>query len=182
MPQAFGSLFALVLDRRGKLADDDLADSRVGLVDVGMHTTNFLLVDRLRYVEVGSDSITSGMGELLQKVAKDLKREHSLDWSLQLGKVDRAVRERTVEVYGEAVSIAGLVHPYLEALADTLVSKARTLWGPAADLRAVVLTGGGSVELAPYFRQLYVHTRTVSGDPQFANCTGYLRAGLRRFG
>jgi plasmid segregation protein ParM len=182
MPQAFGSLYALVLDRRGKLIDGDLADGRVGIVDIGMHTANFILADRLRYVEVGSDSITSGMGELLQKVAKDLKREHDLDWSLQLGRVDRAVRERTVESYGAVVNIAGLIQPHLEALADTVVSKARTLWGPAADLRAIVLTGGGSHELAPYVRKVYTHTRTVGGDPQFANCTGYLRIGLRRFG
>jgi len=182
MPQAFGSLFALVLDRRGKLIDGDLANGRVGLVDVGTHTTNFILVDRLRYVEVGSDSITTGMAELLQKLAKDLKREYDLDWSLQLGKIDLAVRARAVEVYGAPVNIAGLVHPHLEALADTIVSKARTLWGPAADLRAIILTGGGSHELAPYVRQAYVHTRTVGGDPQFANCVGYLRAGLRRFG
>lgn len=182
LPQAFGSLFALVLDRRGKLIDGDLAAGRVGLVDVGTHTTNFILVDRLRYVEVGSDSITTGMAELLQKVAKDLKREHGLDWSLHLGKVDLAVRARAVEVYGAPVNIAGLVHPHMEALADTIISKARTLWGPAADLRAIVLTGGGSHELAPYVRKAYVHTRTVGGDPQFANCVGYLRAGLRRFG
>jgi len=30
-------------------------------------------------------------------------------------------------------------------------------------------------------RQAYPHTRTVGRDPQFANVTGYLRAGLRRF-
>jgi len=182
VPQAIGSLFALVLDRRGRLVDGDLAGGRVGIVDVGTLTTNYILVDRLRYVEVGSDSITTGTSEMLQKVAKDLKREHSLDWALHLGKVDRAVRDRTVEVYGDRVNIAGLVERHLEALADTIVSKARSLWGAGVDLKAVVLTGGGSLELAPYVRRAYPHTRTVGSDPQFANVTGYLRAGLRRFG
>lgn len=182
IPQAMGSLFALILDRRGKLIDSDLAAGRVGIVDVGTLTTNYVLVDRLRYVEVGSDSITSGMGELLQKVAKDLKREYGLDWSLQLRKVDQAVRERAVEVYGDRVNITGLVIPHLDALADTILSKARTLWGSGVELKAVVLTGGGSHELAPYFRKAFPHVRTVPGDPQFANVVGYLRAGLRRFG
>jgi len=182
VPQAIGSLFALVLDRRGRLVDGDLAAGRVGIVDVGTLTTNYVLVDRLRYVEVGSDSITSGMAETLQKVAKDLKREYSLDWGLQLGKVDQAVRARAVEVYGDRVNVAGLVEPHLEALADTITSKARTLWGAGVDLKAVVVTGGGSLELTPYIRKAYPHTRTVGGDPQFANVTGYLRAGLRKFG
>lgn len=181
IPQAMGSLFALVLDRRGKLVDGDLAGGRVGIIDAGTLTTNYILVDRLRYVETGSSSITTGMAEMLQRIAKDLKREHDLDWVLQLSKVDRAVRDRAVEVRGVRTNIAGIVNPYLEALADTIVSQARTLWGAAADLKAVVLTGGGSLELAPYIRQAYPHTRTVGDDPQFANVTGYLRAGLRRF-
>jgi len=182
VPQAMGSLYALVLDKRGQLVDGDLAGGRVGIVDIGTLTTNFVLVDRLRYVETGSDSITTGMAEMLQKVAKDLKREHDLDWGLQLSRVDRAVRERAVEVYGGRVNIAGLVDAHLDALADTIVSRARTLWGTAADLKAIVLTGGGSLELASHVRKAYTHTRTVGGDPQFANVTGFLRAGLRRFG
>jgi len=182
VPQAIGSLFALVLDRRGQLADGDLASGRVGIVDVGTLTTNYILVDRLRYVETGSDSITTGMAEMLGKVAKDLKREYGLDWSLQLSKVDQAVRDRSVEIKGVPVNIAHLVNPHLDALADTIVSRARTLWGAGVDLRAVVLTGGGSLELAPYVRTAYTHARTVGGDPQMANVIGYLRAGLRRFG
>jgi len=182
LPQAMGSLFALVLDKRGKLVDGDLAAGRVGIVDIGTHTTNFILVDRLRYVETGSDSITTGMGEALGKIAKDLKREHGLDWGLQLGKVDRAVRAREVEIYGDPVNIAGLVTPHLSAMADTVVSKARTLWGGGVELKAVVLTGGGARELAPHVRRAYHHLRQVGGDPQLANVTGYLRAGLRRFG
>ena len=181
VPQAIGSLFALVLDRRGKLTNADLADGRVGIIDVGTLTTNFVLVDRLRYVEHGSDSITAGMSEALGKVAKDLKREYGFDWSLQLGKVDRAVRDRSVEAYGERVDIADVVNPHLEALVDTVISKARSLWGTGVDLKAVVVTGGGSLELGRYVRQAYSHVRTVDGDPQFANVTGYLRAGLRRF-
>jgi plasmid segregation protein ParM len=160
MPQAMGSLFALVLDRRGQLADGDLAGARVGIVDVGTLTTNYILVDRLRYV----------------------KREYGFDWTLQLGKVDQAVRVRTVEPYGDPVNISHLVEPHLEALADTIISHARSLWSTGVELKAVVLAGGGSVELAPYMRKVYPHTRTVGGDPQFANVTGYLRAGLRKFG
>jgi plasmid segregation protein ParM len=182
IPQAMGSLFALILDRRGKLVDSDLAAGRVGIVDIGTLTTNYVLVDRLRYVEVGSDSITSGMGELLQKVAKDLKREYGLDWAMQLRKVDLAVQRREVEVYGDRINISGLVAPHLEALADTLLSKARTLWGSGVELKAIVLTGGGSLEMAPFFRRVFPHVRTVPGDPQMANVVGYLRAGLRRFG
>ncbi len=183
LPQAIGSLYALVLDRHGRLVDGDLARGRVGLIDVGMYTTNYVLVDRLRYVEVGSESVTTGMAEMLQKVGKDLKREYGLDWSLYRGRVDQAVRERSVDIYGEQEDITDIVEPHLQALADTIVSKARSLsgWGAGVELRAVVLTGGGSGELAPYIRQAYPHAGLVNGDAQLANTAGYLRVGLRRF-
>jgi plasmid segregation protein ParM len=182
VPQAFGSYYALVLDRHGQLVNSDLPGGRVGIIDVGMYTTNFILADQLRYVEMESGSITTGMGETLQKVARDLQREHKLNWGQKLGKVDRAVRERAVEVKGARVNIAGMVDGHLASLADSIISQAQTLWGGGEDLRAVILTGGGSLELAPYVRKAYPHTRTVGGDPQFANVIGFLRAGLRRLG
>ena len=79
------------------------------------------------------------------------------------------------------MNIAGLVDPHLDDIARKIGSKAQSLWGTGVDLKAVLLTGGGSLELAPYVRRIYPHTRTVGGNPQFANATGYLRAGLRKF-
>ncbi len=182
IPQGVGALFALVLDRRGRLANGDLAGGRVGIIDIGMLTANFVLADRLRYVETGSDSITAGMSEALSKLGKQLNRKYGLDWGQQLGRVDQAVRARSVKVYGERVDITDLVEPHVDSLAATILAKARTLWSDGSDLDAVVLTGGGSREIASYLRRVYPHTRMVGGDPQFANVTGYLRAGLRRFG
>jgi len=183
LPQAMGSLFTLVLDKKGKLVDGDLAAGRVAILDVGMLTTNLIMVDRLRYVETGSDSITVGMGEALGKIAKDLKRQHSLDWTLQMSRVDRAVRARHVEVYDERVDISDMVDKHLTAIGDVIISKARSLWGAGADLKAVIVTGGGARELTTHVERAYPHTRQMgAGDPQFGNVVGYLRAGLRRFG
>ncbi len=182
IPQAVGALYALILNRAGVLVDGDLAQGRVGVVDVGTLTTNFALMERLQYIETGSGSITQGMGGVIQKVAKDLKRRHGIDWGQRLQRVDQAIRARAVEVYGDRVNIAALVDPHVDTLADALVSNARTLWGSGADLTAVVLTGGGAHEVAPAFRKVYPHVRTAWGDPQFTNVTGYLRAGIRQAG
>lgn len=180
VPQAMGALFALILDRNGQIVDGDLAAGRVAIVDVGTLTTNFVLVDRLRYIETGSASIQAGMSEVLTKIAKDLKRDHGLDWTLHLDRVDEAARARSVELYGQPVSIAHLVDEHARDLAETVIARARSLWGSGVDLRAVVVAGGGAHLLAPHLADAYRHTRPVD-DPQWANVTGYLRAGLRRF-
>lgn len=186
LPQAMGTLYSLVLDRNGQARSKSggkIASGRVGVIDVGTYTTNFVLADHLRYVEVGSDSITTGTAEMFQRIAKVLKRKHGLDWTLHLGRVDQAVRDKAIEVYGEKISIADVVDEHLADLAATIVAKARSLkgWGSGQDLRAIVLTGGGSYGLAHYLHEVYPHVQVVD-DPQFANVTGYLRAGLRRFG
>jgi len=183
VPQGMGSLYNLVLDRNGRIRDTDLAGGAVGIVDVGTLTTNFVLVNQLRFIERGSDSIPTGTGELLQKVAKDLKLQYGLDWTGQLARVDQAVRAGTVELYGQPVSIEDLVKPHLAELSDTILSKARSLpgWGSGAELRAVVVSGGGGVMLEPYIRKAYSHAR-MGDNPQLDNVTGYLLAGLRKFG
>ncbi len=182
VPQAMGSLYYLVLDRQGRLVDGDLADSQVGIIDIGTLTTNYILCDRLRYIETGSDSIKTGVSEALRKVAKELRDAHGLDWTQQLSKVDRAVRSGQVEIQGRPVDIADLVQPHFDAIASAIISHAQTLWGAGVELKAVVVTGGGSQKLAPYIGSAYPHMRTVGNDPQFANVSGYLRIGLRRFG
>ncbi len=181
VPQAIGALFAHVLDKRGQIADSDLAAGRVGIIDVGTLTTNFCLADNLRYVESASSSIPAGMSGVLIKIAKDLKRDHGLDWALHLDRVDYAVRARSVELFGQDVPIDDIVDAHMRELAETVIAKARSLWSSGADLRAVVLTGGGAFALDRYIRLAYPHVRT-GADPQWSNVTGYLRAGLRRFG
>lgn len=180
IPQGVGSLFYLVLDRQGKLIDSDLSAGRVGIIDVGTLTTNYILSDRLRYVEVDSDSITTGTAEALRKIAKELRDAYGLDWVLQLGKVDQAVRAGRVEVQGRPTEITTIVKGHFDAIAETIVAHARTLWGAGVELKAVVVTGGGSHQLTPSIANAFPHTRTSGSDPQFANVVGYLRAGLRR--
>ena len=184
LPQGIGALYAMALDRHGHVsrANQDLFGGLVAIMDVGWLTTNLILAEELRYVEQGSNSITVGIGKVLRGVGKDLKREYDLEWTLQLGRLDRAVREREVEVYGERLDIAHLVGPHLEDVAEAIMAAAQSLpgWGGGAGLRAVVLTGGGSYLLGEYVRRVYPHTRSSSERPELDNVTGYLRAGVRR--
>ena len=184
VPQGVGALYALVLDRNGEVTDPTLADARVGLIDVGRYTVNFALFDSLQYVEASSDTIPHGMHEVLTRVAKDLKTQYGLDWTDRLTEVDRAVRARSVTVKGVVYGISDIVDAHVVPLADSIVSHARglSLWrAGGAELRSVVVAGGGSGELMPYVVKAFSHARVAEGDPQLANVTGYLRVGLLRF-
>jgi len=184
LPQGIGALYALALDRHGRVSrtNPELFQGVVGVVDIGWLTTNLILAEDLRFVEQSSNSITAGIAQVLRGVGKDLKRAYDLDWTLQLGRLDRAVRERAVEVYGERTDISHIVDPHLRDVAEAITAAAQSLpgWGGGAGLRAVVLTGGGSRLLGDYVNQAYPHARRSGERPELDNVTGYLRVGLRR--
>jgi hypothetical protein len=122
------------------------------------------------------------VGDFNDTNKQKLRDTYGLDWTLHLSKVDRAVRQGQVEIQGRPVEIGGLVKHHFDAIADTITAHARTLWGTGLELKAIVVTGGGSYKLVPYIARAFPHTRTAGSDPQFSNVIGYLRAGLRRFG
>jgi plasmid segregation protein ParM len=178
VPQPFGSLFALILDNDGKLINEDLARGRVGVIDVGMHTTDFVLVDRLRYVEKGSGSLTTALSRVHELTGRAILDAHSLQ--LTLHEIDAALRQGTVQVYGKAKDVLRLAEPALEAVAEEVNAKAGTLWGDGRDLSAVLVTGGGALALGHRILSQYPHAVTVP-NAAMANVCGFLRYGMRKW-
>jgi plasmid segregation protein ParM len=178
VPQPFGSLFALILDRDGKLINEDLARGRVGVIDVGMHTTDFVLVDRLRYVEKGSGSLTTALSRVHELTGRAILDAHSLQ--LTLHEVDAALRQGTVQVYGKAKDVFRLSEPALQAVAEEVKAKAGTLWGDGRDLSAVLVTGGGALALGHRILSQYPHAVTIP-NAAMANVRGFLRYGMRKW-
>jgi plasmid segregation protein ParM len=58
-PQPFGALLSLILDERGKLVTNatERVEGWVGILDIGQHTTDMILVEGLEYMEARSGSI-----------------------------------------------------------------------------------------------------------------------------
>jgi plasmid segregation protein ParM len=178
VPQPFGSLFNAILDREGQIVDEELARSRLGVIDVGTYTTDYVLVDGLRYVERGSGSISSGMSKAYQLIGRSLLDTFGLD--LRMHEVDRAVREGRVSLYGETRHIDWLVEPVFDALGQEILAHAGTLWGDGRDLEAVLVTGGGAISLGERIRRRYPHARVLE-DAAMANVHGFAKYGMRKW-
>jgi plasmid segregation protein ParM len=178
VPQPFGSLFDAILGPGGQIVDQDLAQGRVGVIDVGTYTTDYVLVDRLRYVERGSGTLASAMSRAYQLIGRSLLDTFGLD--LRLHQVDRAVRDGQVTVFGEERNIDWLVDPVLDALSQEVLAEAGTLWGDGRDLKAVLVTGGGAMALGERIRRRYAHARVLP-DAAMANVNGFHKYGLRKW-
>jgi plasmid segregation protein ParM len=178
VPQPFGSLFDAILDASGQIVDEGLARDRLGVIDVGTYTTDYVLVDALRYVEQGSGSIATGMSKAYQLIGRSLLDTLGLD--LRMHEVDRAVREGQVTIYGETRSIGWLVDPVFDALSEEVLAEAATLWGDGRNLMAILVTGGGAIPLGERIGRRYRHARVLEGAA-LANVRGFEKYGRRRW-
>lgn len=177
IPQPFGTLFWKILSDDGYIVEERLARARVGIVDIGVYTTDYVLADWLTYIEKGSGSIPVAMSTAYGLLAREILDQYGLELSLH--NIDACVRTRSVKVYGARQDIGPLVDPVLEGVGEEIVSKARTLWGEGRDLDAIMITGGGAEALGRYF-QVYPHAVVVP-DPAMANVRGYLKYANRVF-
>ncbi|MBN1579329.1 MAG: ParM/StbA family protein [Anaerolineae bacterium] len=179
VPQPFGSLFCTILDADGRIVDEKLARGRLGIIDVGTFTTDYVLVDALRYIEKGSGSIATAMSRAYQLIGRSILDAFGLD--LRLHEVDEIVRRGYVTVFGEQRDIEWLAHPVLDAIAEEVLAEAGTLWGDGRDLDAVLVTGGGAIALGDRIGRCYPHARTLD-DAAMANVRGFERYGRRKWG
>jgi len=178
VPQPFGSLFDTLLGEQGQIVEQELARGRIGVIDIGTYTTDYVLVDGLRYVERGSSTISTAMARAFQLIGRSLLDTYSLD--MRMHEVDRAVRRGRVSVFGEEREIGWLVQPVLDAVAEEILAEAGTLWGEGRDLDAILVTGGGATLLGGRVRRRYAHARVLD-DPSLANVRGFYKYGCRKW-
>jgi hypothetical protein len=178
VPQPFGSLFEAILGPEGQIVDEGLAQGRLGVIDVGTYTTDYVLVDRLRYIERGSGTIATAMSKAYQLIGRSILDTYGLE--LRMHQVDRAVREGRVTVFGEERTVDWLADPVLDALAEEILAEAGTLWGDGRDLKVVLVTGGGAMALGERIRRRYAHARVLP-DAALANVNGFFKYGQRKW-
>jgi len=175
-PQPFGSLFRELLNEQGKIANSDMERGRMGVIDVGAYTTDFVVSDELRYVQRLSGSVRIGWSKVISQVQQALGDLHMLE--LMPHQVDRAVQAGEVRVRGKPVSLEPLVKPAVTDMQTAIIARARDLWGEGANLDAILVSGGGGPQLYDAIHDVYPHARLLN-NAFWANAEGLYRFGQR---
>lgn len=179
VPQPFGSLFRVLLNPQGIFVDAErLANSRVAILDIGTHTTDYAYADHLSYVEPKSGSVAVAMARVYELLQRALAETYNLE--LDLTAVEEVAREGRVMHFGEELAITPIYKEALTAVSEEILAQAATLWGNGQELAAVLLTGGGARPLLKHVQQVFPHAQLVP-QPQLANALGFYRYGLRQF-
>ncbi len=177
VPQPFGSIYSKLLSNEAKMLDHDLLTQRVGVIDVGMHTTDFVRADppNLLYIEAGSGSIESAMGSVYEQLAEVVKNKYRT--ALSIHEADKVVQVGKIAVFTEKHSIAPILEPILQAVGNRIASAIPNSWGEnARKINPLLITGGGASSIGPYLAEDYPHLKIIENSA-LANVRGYLRYG-----
>lgn len=180
VPQPFGALLSLILDERGKLITRaiEMVEGRVGVLDIGQHTTDMILVEGLEYIESRSGSIEVGVSTAIDMIRKVLLDDYRVTYEPH--EIELAMRRGWVVIEGRKQPLNGLASERLDPIALAIEAETRTLWN-ISTLTAIVLAGGGALALKPWLTPRFKQA-TYAPDAAMANAAGFLRYGLRQWG
>ena len=178
LPQPLGSILNHLMDANGKIINDELAAQKVGVVDIGFRTTDFTILDHLRYIDRGSRTVDTGISKGFGVISNKLREKCGV--SVELYRLYKAAEEGTIKMRGHGFSFEKIRDQVYSQLAATIANDLDRLWADDWDIDAIILTGGGCRELAKYLQPLItgnVIPIDTSSDPRLNNVQGYAKYG-----
>jgi plasmid segregation protein ParM len=183
IPQPIGSIFNLIFDEQGRIIDKVLAGQKLGVVDIGFKTTDFSIFDHLQYIERGSSTMDTGISKCFSVIAGKLRQESNIN--IELFRMFKFIESGIIKIRGKEYNITNLKKRVYTHAAAAIVSDLNRLWENDWDIDSIILSGGGSVELAEYL------TSGIEGniipipkniDARFNNVQGYCKFGRYKWG
>lgn len=178
--QPFGSLFFTIFNLDGKITNPQLARSQVGVIDIGMYTTDIVIASNGLYVEPGSGSTTTAMAKIYELTA--LAIEETYNRSLSHHQVDQAIQDGFINVRGQKHKLYHLVEPIIQGVASDILATVATKWSDyESGLDTILISGGGASTIGPYLTDRFPHL-AILPDSHITNVIGYYRYGLFKSG
>ncbi len=152
VPQPYGSLMNILLNDRGKITNRDLAGQKVGVVDIGFNTTDYILIDKLHYISRGSKTINLGISDCFRQIADKIRQKSGL--SIELYRLYNPLNNGTIKLKGQSYNLDKIKEQVFKETAEVIANEVNQAWADDWDMDTIVLTGGGSKELAKYLKPL----------------------------
>ena len=178
IPQPFGSLFNLMLNDQGEMADKRLVREKIGIIDVGFRTADYTISDKMRYSERGSRTTDSGIARAFNVIATKLREESGIN--VELYRLYEAIDRGNIKIRGKVYDLKGMTDQVFGQLANAVANEVDRRWADDWDLDAIVITGGGGAVLAKHLQPL-LNGEVVAIDPKL-DMRLYNVQGYRKFG
>ena len=178
LPQPLGSVLNLLMDDNGKIVNKTLANQKIGVVDIGFRTTDFTILDRLRYIDRGSRTMETGIAKGFSVIANKLREKCGV--SVELYRLYYPAEAGSIKFRGHRFNFAKIRDQVYTELATSIANDIDRLWAADWDIDAILLTGGGCRDLAQYLKpQITGNIIPVEAnrDPRLNNVLGYIKYG-----
>jgi len=178
IPQPFGTLFSAAFDPNGEVVDPDLLTGRVGIVDIGGHTTNLLSAHKAQDIDRETGSVDMGAWDIVRSV-----KEYLATCTPGLAPSDydviEAIKNKSILYLGEDIDLTDAVEESLRHFRRQVIAEATHLWNLGEALKAILITGGGAHLIGPDLLAHFSRHKNVQvvDSPVFANSIGYVRFG-----
>jgi len=162
IPQPYGSMMNILLNDRGKMTNRDLAKQKVGVVDIGFNTTDYILIDKLHYISRGSKTINLGISDCFRQIADKIRQKSGL--SIELYRLYNPVDSGTIKLKGQEYNLEKTTEQVFKQTAEVIANEDNQSWADDWDMDTIVITGGGSKELASHMKPL-LNGHIILPDP-----------------
>ena len=182
LPQPVGTVFNLLMNDNGEVANKELTKQKIGVVDIGFQTTDFTILHQMKYVDRASCTIETGISTSFIEIANKLQEMSGV--TIELYRMYKAVESGSISIRGQKYNIAALRDQAHSLLAGKMAEVINKLWAQDWDIDTIILTGGGSNELAKYLEPLIpgnVIPSQNNGDARLNNVQGYVKYGKHRW-
>ena len=179
VPQPFGTFFNLILDNNGSLIDEKLAGSKVGIIDIGFRTTDYIVVDNLENIDRLSGSTNTGLSTAYGIISELLKDEFKI--SKPIYQLDEIVKNGVIRISGKSYNLDEIKKHAFSVVAEKLITEVNSLWVNKWELDTVFITGGGGISIYEYMLPHFENISLVKGT-QFANVYGFHKLSQRLYG
>ncbi len=183
IPQPIGSIFNLIMNDNGQISNKSLAMQKLGVVDIGFRTTDFSIFDRLQYVERSSTTMDTGISKCFSVIANKLRQESGVN--IELYRMFKFIDSGIIKIRGKEYNISNLKKRVYTHAAAAIATDLNRLWEDDWDIDSIILTGGGSMELAGYIQSQVegnIIPMSVKDDARLNNVQGYLKFGRYKWG
>lgn len=170
--QPFLSFCDVILDKRGQIKEETIANQFNIVIDIGSRTLNIYTMDALDPITDLSDTTTQGIYTAYELVADFI--EDQFKFRVPTGKMPNFIKKKTIK----GMDLSPVIHRAYGVLANEIVRVVHTMFVDSwAYVDRIFITGGGAELLRPFLETAF------PVDPlfldRFATARGGYKYGIR---
>lgn len=180
--QPLGAFFNFMYspDEPQKFSFQEVKSQRNLIIDPGMYTFDWLLVDNMKGSDSRSGGTTRAMSEIIKAMAKVIAKEHETNAETVFKILDDAIRNnKSPRVFSKDIDLEKYLSHATPVINESVDALANVV-GDGADLDNIMLVGGGARFFKKAIQTKYPkHTIITTNNSVYANVIGFQMAGER---